>query len=499
MTISDKNKDIISSIRKASKNKGKIVFIHGIFNIIHPGHLRLFRFAKEYSDFLVVAVSSDKNSPDAMLKDDIRLEAVSGLSIVDFSFILNDDVNEFLRFLKPEIIVKGKEFENVNNPETEILNKYGGKLLFGSGDITFTSIEDFKYSKLINYSSIISPKDFLKNHNIKKENLIKIINNFKELNICVIGDLIVDEYIQCDPLGMSQEDPTIVVTPIISNKFLGGSSIIAAHAASLGCKNVKLISVTGKDEITNFTKEKLQMSGVNFSLFEDGSRPTTLKQRFRVNDKTMLKVSHLRQHQINKDLQEKIFDEFKNISNKLDYLILSDFNYGILTQDLVEKITEECLKRNIGISADSQSSSQIGDISRFYKTNLLTPTEREVRASLNNQQDSLVIVADMLSKKTKTPNIVITLGQDGLLIFKKTDDLKSHTVDRIPALNKSPKDMAGAGDCLLVSSTMVMAQNESIWESVYLGSVAAACQVGRTGNIPLTSTELISELDKQFL
>ena len=62
-------------------------------------------------------------------------------------------------------------------------------------------------------------------------------------------NLIVDEYIQCDPLGMSQEDPTIVVTPIISNKFLGGSSIIAAHAASLGCKNVKLISVTGKDEI----------------------------------------------------------------------------------------------------------------------------------------------------------------------------------------------------------------------------------------------------------
>ena len=84
MTISDKNKDIISSIREASKNKGKIVFIHGIFNIIHPGHLRLFRFAKEYSDFLVVAVSSDKNSPDAMLKDDIRLEAVSGVSIVDF-------------------------------------------------------------------------------------------------------------------------------------------------------------------------------------------------------------------------------------------------------------------------------------------------------------------------------------------------------------------------------------------------------------------------------
>ena len=124
MTISDKNQDIISSIREASRNKGNIVFIHGIFNIIHPGHLRLFRFAKEYST-LVVAVSSDDHSPDAMLKDDIRLEAVSGLSIVDFSFILNEDVNDFLKFLKPEIIVKGKEFENLKNPETEILDGYG--------------------------------------------------------------------------------------------------------------------------------------------------------------------------------------------------------------------------------------------------------------------------------------------------------------------------------------------------------------------------------------
>ena len=74
--------------------------------------------------------------------------------------------------------------------------------------------------------------------------MVKIINNFKELNICVIGDLIVDEYIQCDPLGMSQ-GLFDCCNSIISNKFLGGSSIIAAHSL-LGCKNVKLISVTGK-------------------------------------------------------------------------------------------------------------------------------------------------------------------------------------------------------------------------------------------------------------
>ena len=89
-----------------------------------------------------------------------------------------------------------------------------------------------------------------------------------------------------------------------------------------------------------------------------------------------------------------------NIIDKLDLLIFADFNYGLLPQDLVDKIILECNLRNITIVADSQSSSQIGDVSRFRNTKLLTPTERELRGALGNYEDSLVIATDKLIKKT---------------------------------------------------------------------------------------------------
>ena len=111
----------------------------------------------------------------------------------------------------------------------------------------------------------------------------------RSLKICVIGDSIVDEYVQCDPLGMSQEDPTIVVTPIMVNKFLGGAGIVAAHAKGLGAAKVNFISVTGNDEDSNFIAKKLQHYGVDANLVIDDSRPTTLKKRYRVGNKTLLR------------------------------------------------------------------------------------------------------------------------------------------------------------------------------------------------------------------
>ena len=71
-------------------------------------------------------------------------------------------------------------------------------------------------------------------HSIDKKKIINLIKSFKDKKVCVVGDLIIDEYITCEALGMSQEEPTLVVTPLDSSKFLGGAAIVAAHAAGLG-------------------------------------------------------------------------------------------------------------------------------------------------------------------------------------------------------------------------------------------------------------------------
>jgi bifunctional ADP-heptose synthase (sugar kinase/adenylyltransferase) len=179
-----------------------------------------------------------------------------------------------------------------------------------------------------------------------------------------------------------------------------------------------------------------------------------------------------------------------------DLLIFSDFNYGVLPQELVDQVTHECLQRGIMMVADSQSSSQVGDVSRFKNTALLTPTEREARLALGNYEDGLVVLAEALRKKTNAQNIAITLGAEGLLIHAAHLNKSEWLTDRLPALNTAPKDTAGAGDCLLVCAAMALVLGRPIWESLYLGSVAAACQVGRIGNVPLKAAELLFETRK---
>ncbi|MFX0591110.1 hypothetical protein ACOARS_13425, partial [Glaesserella parasuis] len=82
------------------------------------------------------------------------------------------------------------------------------------------------------------------------------VEKFKGLRVAVLGDLIVDEYVSCEALGMSQEDPTLVVTPIMQERFIGGAGIVASHACKLGAQ-VNYFSVAGKDAAADFAREKL--------------------------------------------------------------------------------------------------------------------------------------------------------------------------------------------------------------------------------------------------
>jgi rfaE bifunctional protein kinase chain/domain len=377
-----------------------------------------------------------------------------------------------------------------------VVQSYGGRLQFGSGDIIFSSLDLIrKEAELVDHSSIIRPNDFIERHQIGIVELDTVLEEMRSLRVCVIGDTIVDEYIQCDPLGMSQEDPTIVVTPVMTEKFLGGAAIVAAHACHLGAKAVKFISVVGDDSTGRFVDEKLDSYGVNVALLKDDSRPTTLKQRYRAGNKTLLRVSHLRQHKVNKTMQQQLFAHVKEALAACDLLIFADFNYGALPQELVDRITSVCTQNNVMIVADSQSSSQVGDVSRFKNASLLTPTEREARLALGNYEDGLVVLAETLRQRTNAANIAITLGAEGLLIHAKETDKDQWLTDRLLALNTAPKDTAGAGDCLLVCAGMALAAGRSVWESLYLGSIAAACQVGRIGNIPLSARELRVEIN----
>jgi len=486
--------DAVATILEKARGAKKIVFVSGNFNVVHPGHLRLLNFAKDCGDFLVVGVFPDGGNGKSHVPEHLRLEAVQAISVVDYAFLLSTAPEELIAMLKPAIVVKGKDRETGANPEREVVESYGGKLFFGSGEVRFSSLDLLQKELLeTNFSSIRKPVDYLQRHGFSFNDLVRLVRMFAKLRVVVIGDLIVDEYINCEPLGMSQEDPTIVVTPIRSDRFVGGAGIVAAHARGLGA-SVSYVHVAGDDEIGRFAAEMLDHYGVKQHTVLDESRPTTLKQRFRSRGKTLLRVSHLKQHDVPQEIGEVLLDKTRAALEDADLLVFSDFNYGCLPQYLLDPVTAYCKSHDIMMVADSQSSSQVSDISRFKGMRLITPTEREARLATRDFSSGLVILAEALRQRAQAQHVILTLGGEGLVVQVPEGMPGQFSTDRLPALNSAPKDSAGAGDSLLASASMALAVGADIWQSAYLGSVAAALQVGRVGNSALNAQDLITEL-----
>jgi rfaE bifunctional protein kinase chain/domain len=484
---------IVQNIRHLVEAGQKIVFVSGNFNVVHPGHLRLLNFASEVGDFLVVGLHGDGH-PGVFVPIDSRRAGLQAISRVGKVVLLKDSPTEFIAALKPDVVVKGKEHESSHNPEQEIIKSYGGKLLFTSGESRFSSLDLLQRElRELELPAIRQPTDYLIRHSIDQNELRTLVNRFKGLRIAVVGDLIVDEYITCDPLGMSQEDPTIVVTPIKHDKFVGGAGIVAAHAKGMNAQ-VDFFSVVGHDDTAEFAERTLKEYGVSTHFIRDENRPTTLKQRFRSRGKTLLRVNRLRQNEISRWHAEAIIDQIAPVLSKADLLIFSDFNYGCLPQFLVDAICELCKKYDVKMVADSQSSSQVGDVSRFRNMLLITPTEHEARLSTRESGAGLVVLAEALRKNANAEHIFITLGDEGLLIHSMANAQNGIVTDQLIAFNHSPKDVSGAGDCMLACSSMALVVGATVWQAAYIGSMAAACQVGRIGNLPLNSNQLLSEL-----
>lgn len=187
----------------------RISFVSGNFKVIHPGHIRLLRFAREMADRLVVGVVPG-NPWNAMVSERDRLENVNALNMVDLVCLLDTSLAEALRALRPDFVVKGKEYEDGDNPEAAILDTYNGKLVFSSGSSVLSEADVIDGTSAHSLSFSL-PGAYMQRHGIVPEDLRRILEAMRDVRITVVGDSIVDEYIHCDPLGMSQEDPTIVV------------------------------------------------------------------------------------------------------------------------------------------------------------------------------------------------------------------------------------------------------------------------------------------------
>ena len=466
----------------------KLVFISGIFNSVHSGHIRLMSFAKRLAPKLIVGIYSDEYNDSSFGRPlSERLIALKMLNLIDDIVVINKDIGKVLNSVKPNFIVKGSEFKGKFNPEEEYVNKsHTCQLLFSPGDME-TGPEYEKIDKSDKkYCS--HDKQFLKRHDIYLKNLLNIVTRFKDLRVAVIGETIIDDYIDCTALGMSQEDPTIVVKPVDKKRYLGGAAIVAAHAKSLGA-DVEFFTLLGRDAEASYARAKLKENGIKYKTFYEDFRPTILKTRYRANSSTLLRVTRVEEMPLEASLQKKLISKIKKVLKKTDLLIFSDFNYGLISDEMVGEITQLGNKLGVIIAADSQSSSQIGDISRFHNVDLITPTEREAKLALKGKDIGLTVLCEKLKQICNAKHVVLTMAENGLLIHSDIDEDNWRT-DQIEAFNNYPTDVAGAGDSFLTTAALSLAAKASIWEASYIGSVSASIQVSKTGNVPIDQNEL---------
>ena len=472
--------------------KKKIAFISGNFNIIHAGHIRLFKFAKSIAENLIIGLYSDKLSNASYINENLRFDSLNELQIIDKCLIIRSSLEKIVKKIKPDFIIKGLEFQNAYNEEAEYIDSIDCKMVFSSGEISFSS------SKLMEkiFSPVESfklPEDYLIRHKINKSNIVKIINDFKKKKILVIGDLIIDKYINCEPTGLSREEQNLVYSYINKRKYLGGAGIVAAHASVLGSESC-LITICGDDDEKLFAISKLNEYKVKHKIYSSSAHNTIVKTRYRYENNSVFRLNHLQKIALSADLRLKILNYIKKIIKNFDILIFSDFNYGCLDDILINELINLARKNNLFVAADSQTSSQFGDIGKYAKCDLITPTEYEARASVSDNQSGLVVLSEKLRSHTGVNNILLKQGKDGLFIHKFFDQSKTHLNDSIMPLNKNPVDIAGAGDSMLIASSLSMAISNDIWISALFGSMAASIQISREGNIPIQKNEILGLL-----
>ncbi len=480
-------------------SKKKFIQCHGVFDVVHPGHIRHFLYAKSLCDTLLVSITSDKFIKKGIYRphipEKLRALNLAAMEMIDYVVIdNNEEPLNLIKSIKPDFFAKGFEYgsdkiSKATEREIHCLNSYGGKMIFTPGDHIYSSSNIIENSNLkISEEKLIS---LLRSNKITKDSLIKIISTFKNLKCHVIGDMIIDTYTRTKLIGGYTKTPTASVQEIDHVNYIGGAGVVAEHLNSAGA-NVSLTTVIGSDSFNKFIKKNLSKAIKNNFLLEEG-RPTTNKNVIICEDHRLLKIDKLDNRVISNNTLADIKKLIKSI--KSDIVILADFRHGIFNESTIEAIVGS-ISKNVFKVADSQVASRWGCITDFKNFDLLTPNEKEARFSLADQDSTVGKLSEKLRRNTNCKNLILKLGQKG--VFCTTSENPKTSYFSLDSFTSNSIDPVGAGDALLAYSSLALKSSKCLISSAIIGSFAAALECQKDGNVPIKVEEVSNLINDYF-
>lgn len=490
--------ELVEAIGKRPRKK-KVIMCHGVFDVVHPGHLRHLIYAKSKADILVASITADAHISKGQFRphvpQDLRALNLAAFEIVDYVVIDTDPTPlENLARIQPDFFAKGYEY-NANglaqktHEETEVLRKYGGEMIFTPGDIVYSS------SKLIELAppriQLEKLLTFMDNEKVTFKTLREALENLRGKRVHVIGDTIVDSYTQTAMIGGQTKTPTMSVLYEGCSDFIGGAAVVAEHMRAAGAE-VVFSTVLGDDRYKDFVLEGLAKSGVQCKPIIDATRPTTNKNAIVAGGYRLLKIDTLDNRSISDDIVAKLSEAISGVP--ADAVVFSDFRHGIFNRRTIPRLIA-AIPKDVYKVADSQVASRWGNITEFKGFDLITPNEREARFALGDQDSGVRPLASALFDAAQCKTLILKLGERGVLTCRSSDHKSLDSFVVVDSFVDRVVDAVGAGDALLAYATLSKLVTGSDAVATILGSMAAACECEYDGNIPITPTDVGRKID----
>jgi len=496
--------DLNLLLKKKFINK-KIGLCHGVFDILHVGHIKHFEQAKKLVDILIISVTADnfvhKGPNRPAFNHNLRMQAIAALKDVDFVCLSKSKtaVNN-LKIIKPNFYIKGQEYKNISNDLTGEIKNEIKVLKNNNGKISFTEGITSSSSKILN-------KFFKNNSNeqeefiskIKKkftfDNIKKMIDDYKNTSALIIGETIIDQYNFTEAIGKSGKEPNLVLRDIKTEQYLGGAVAIAINLAQF-CKKVYLLTQLGENSEYLPEIRKQLPSNVVIDFIKKKNSPTIVKKRYLdvVSKTKLFGVYKINDDELDSKQEMSLIKKLEILKKKSNLIVVSDYGHGFITK----KVSNRISRSNKFVALNAQiNANNVGyhSLNNYRNINFVIINERELRHELRDRHGNLKILIKKLCKKNNIKDLVVTRGSLGAILYNKNQNNFYYC----PAFADKVLDKIGAGDTMLTQSFISLLRSKDRNLSLLLGSLAAAETIKSYGNKDSVTKEVFLKSIKHLL
>lgn len=322
------------------------------------------------------------------------------------------------------------------------------------------------------------------------EQLLLSMRNDRSVTILILGDLILDRYIEGHVRGISPEAPVPVLLQASERDVLGGAGNVANNVVALG-GGALLVGVLGEDEAGDRLVELANVAGVKFFPLRDPSRKTSKKTRLLGGRQQLLRVDNETRQNISGSLELEAFRIIEENISSVDSIIISDYKKGFLTESLIKNTISLAASMKIPVFVDPKGE----DLSFYKGADYIKPNKGELeiltRIKCNNLED-IEKASHVLMEKTGS-NILITLSQDGMLLMN-TDGSKIV----LPTVAREIFDVSGAGDTAIASFAFAISQSAPPDVAAKFANVASGVAVSKVGTATVSLLEINEEIRRIY-